>query len=82
MSSFKMRGSRAYNEQRYDDALTFYEQSLENKEPDEPIIIQYNIALCYFKLAKYEKCLEACDKVLSIDETYSKAYYRKIKCFE
>lgn len=39
--------------------------------------ILLNMAACYLKLNKFEKCIVTCDKVIEKDSSNGKAYYRK-----
>lgn len=36
-----------------------------------------NMALCYLKMEDYELVVENCNKVLSLDSSNSKCYYRR-----
>lgn len=36
-----------------------------------------NMALCYLKTEEYDLVIENCNKVLSLDSTNSKCYYRR-----
>ncbi len=39
-----------------------------------------NRALCYMSLEKYSKCVEDCNKCLSLDPNFMKALRRRAKC--
>jgi len=53
------------------------EEDLKSEIKAQNIFLNTNIAFAYFKLGKFEKSLEFCDKALEMDPGYPKALLRK-----
>jgi tetratricopeptide (TPR) repeat protein len=52
-------------------------------EPHEDNKTAYsNLSLCYFKLKKYQSCIDACNSALELDPKYPKVLYRKTLAYE
>ena len=82
-SCFKDKGTEAFKEKLYADAVDSYAEGAELVEDEigdgEAIYIacKLNIAQCYINLKDYPSAIEASTKVLAKDPTNVKALYRR-----
>jgi tetratricopeptide (TPR) repeat protein len=85
LKRFKNVGNDAYSQKDFEKAILEYSngiKSIDDKpisEIESSLLVQLysNSALCYNKLEKYQQAIKYCEKAISIDKTFSKAYLRR-----
>jgi tetratricopeptide (TPR) repeat protein len=85
LKHFKNVGNEAYSQKDFEKAISEYSNGIKSID-DKPIsqiesslLVQLysNSALCYNKSEKYQQAIEYCEKAISLDKTFSKAYLRR-----
>ena len=92
MTSFKRQGNELFGQQKYNEALNLYEKALvyfeycyngtqEELKQADCLRLQclLNAAACFLHLKIYTKCIEYCDEALEIDNSSTKAWFRRAK---
>lgn len=92
MVLFKREGNELFGQQKYNEALNLYEKTLvyfeycyngtqEELKQADCLRLQclLNAAACFLHLKVYTKCIEYCDEALEIDNSSSKAWFRRAK---
>jgi stress-induced-phosphoprotein 1 len=59
----KNEGNEFYKKKKFAEAIQCYNQAI-NLDPTE-LTYHTNLAACYFELAEYDKCIEACDNAIA-----------------
>ncbi|CAO3645019.1 unnamed protein product [Cunninghamella echinulata] len=88
-ADLKSKGNEVFKEGNFEDALKFYEQGSEkvknlssgdNKEMEQLkqilVTLLLNMGMCSLKLKNPNKAIEYCEKVIDLDKSNVKAYYR------
>jgi hypothetical protein len=70
--------------EKYDNGLGALNPAKDNLDlfKDIFITLQLNVALSFFKLKEYRKCILRCDRILDIDPEDFKALFRKAMAFK
>ena len=88
VNELKASADGSYEKGQKEEAIKLYQEALDvlikdkqslPRESAEIVIyvkILYNISTCYFKLQKFQETIFYCQKVVEIDPSYIKAYYR------
>jgi len=71
---YKEKGNSEFKAGRYDAAITHYTSAIELKEDKA---YYTNRAFCWFKLKKYQCCIDDCTFAINVDAKWAKAYARK-----
>ena len=92
MALFKIQGNELFGQQKYNEALNLYEKTLvyfeycyngtqEELKQADCLRLQclLNAAACFLHLKIYTRCIEYCDEALEIDNSSSKAWFRRAK---
>lgn len=72
---YKEQGNQAYKSKDYKKALNLYNKAVQ-LNPKEPAFY-LNRAFCYYYMKNYSLCIKECDKSISLDPGYIKAYKNK-----
>lgn len=88
--SFKDKGNKKYQEQKYEEALRLYSTAIEmcpeedvNKEMKEQKAVFYgNRAACFMQMGKHTDVVKDCESALMLNPNYVKALFRKIQAEE
>ena len=73
------QGKEFYKKGKFDNALNVLEQSLiilnklDKKDPKLFIELNIDISLCYYKIKKFDICMDTCNTILSMDSGNFKA---------
>ncbi|XP_046432062.1 tetratricopeptide repeat protein 12-like [Neodiprion virginianus] len=78
--TFKRIANKAFKEQNYEKAITYYTKAVEQKK--DSAMLWNNRALSYMKLGLYEKALNDCDWALKVNEYNIKALLNGAKCYK
>ncbi|XP_015512000.1 tetratricopeptide repeat protein 12-like [Neodiprion lecontei] len=78
--TFKRIANKAFKEQNYEKAITYYTKAVEQKK--DSAMLWNNRALSYMKLGLYEKALHDCDWALKVNEYNIKALLNGAKCYK
>lgn len=80
----KREGNAEVKNERYQEALSKYTRALDNLKsfsgddlPPLQVVLLNNSALCYLKLKKYEKAVEACNDALKLQPSSFKSFFRR-----
>ena len=82
----KIVGSELFKRNLFTKAIDKYDNGLGALNPikdnmdmykDTFISLQLNIAMCFFKLKDYSKCISRCEKVIDVESGEFRAFYRK-----
>jgi len=71
----KTKGDGSFKKSEWRDASVFYTRAI-NHTPED-VRLYSNRAACFLKLKKFEKALEDAIKSITIDQTWTKAYFRQ-----
>ncbi|EDO18591.1 hypothetical protein Kpol_1048p21 [Vanderwaltozyma polyspora DSM 70294] len=77
--ALKDKGNQFFKEQKYEDALKYYNYALDLKQ--DPVFYS-NISACYVSLGNLEKVVESSTKALELKPDYSKALLRRASANE
>jgi len=79
----KDEGNEAFKANKFEDASRLYSEALlvdsDNKISNSKLY--FNRATVLAKLKKWTQSVEDCNRCLSLDDTYIKAYLRRAKCY-
>ncbi|GMM51611.1 HSP70/90 family co-chaperone [Starmerella bacillaris] len=81
--NFKAQGNDCFKTKKFKDAIQFYTQALDQKcgKNDIDIACLGNRAQCNLELKNYRRCITDCSRVLDIDSSNIKAWFRSSKAF-
>lgn len=82
-NNFKRQGNECFKSKKFKDAIQFYTQALDQKTEKIEINIAClgNRAQCNLELKNYRRCITDCTRVLDLDNSNIKAWYRSAKAF-
>lgn len=72
MDFYVKKGAALMGQEKYEDAIAFYNESLKTYPKSHRI--RYNIAICYKKMEQYERYLEDMKAVLALYPYYGRAH--------
>lgn len=80
--SLKDKGNELFRTGRYEDAIHCYELYIEQDNHPDRKVAYTNISFCHYKMKQYKESLEAADNAIEEDQTYAKAYFRKMHAYK
>lgn len=76
--NLKQSANQLFLESKFNKAIDLYNQAL-LLDGDFNYILYSNIANCYFHLNDLESCIDYCNQSISLNNSYPKPLYRRIK---
>jgi len=68
--------NKKYDAGKYEEALELYEEYIAStNNPEEPVLLYYNIGYCQFNLGHYQNAISNFEKNIIKKEEYPKLYY-------
>lgn len=65
------------NLESYDDAIKYFEKSVEVEEDYNKLLPMERIGYTFLKMKEFNKCVDICDRILEIDSSYYTAYLHR-----
>lgn len=78
--TYKEKGNACVKRGQNQEAVHFYEKAIRLFDRDHTY--HSNLALCYYRLERYNECIESCNASLKIQPTFAKAFYRRSLAYE
>lgn len=76
----KESGNDFVKKQNYQEAIDMYTKAIQLYNREASYFA--NRSLCYLKYNKYAECIQDCSCAIDLDETYWKAYSRRMQAYE
>ena len=77
---FRLKGNEAFGKKEYADAEALYQEAI-GLDPTS-CSLHTNLATAQFHLGRYEDAVASSDKAITLDRTWTKAYFRKAAALE
>jgi len=88
--SLKALGNSYFSQNNFSEAIKYYSQAISTLDGAEDLsesgqkflsVYFANRSLCYLSTNDFDACLSDCTSSISYNPFYSKAYFRRAKCF-
>ena len=80
--SLKDKGNELFRTDQFLQAIKCYELYIEDDPKADKKVAYTNISFCHYKMKQYKESLEAADNAIEEDQTYAKAYFRKLHAYK
>lgn len=78
--TYKDKGNKCAKLNQYPEAVHFYQKAINLFSGEHTY--HSNLALCYYRLERYNDCIDSCNTSIRLQPKFSKAFFRRSQAYE